>query len=537
MLWARAFGLATLVTLGLLAAAVRAEFRVERVVGGLNQPTYVTQAPGDSSSLYIVERQGPNFDAGRILKYDFASRTSNVFLDFAGNDFTADGGVLAMAFHPNFETNGKFYVTTSFNGGAHNLRNRVQEFRVGAGAPALQRTLLEYDNLLNPFHTVNWVGFDPTATGDARDYMIVTLGDGGTQANEPGFVNHSQDLSQVYGKILRIDVSDGLDAYPSDPDKNFGIPSSNPYAGDGNPNTLGEVYASGIREPFRASFDRLNGDFYFGDVGFNTYEEINFLKAGTSGQDYGWAKREGTIPAPTPHGGAQGESIDPIFQRHHNTGNFSFTGGIVYRGPVTELQGQYFFAEFVSGRLYSGVFDRNTNPSSFNGNNLANFRERTTEFEQLVTGGADIRNITAFGEDLAGNMYIVKFGNSFFPPNGQGEIFRIVPGSAITLGDLNFDSEIDEVDYALFLAGSYADLSQLDQDAAYQRGDLDGDLDNDHLDFRLFKQEYIAANGAGAWDSLATQVPEPSVVVLASVLIAISVARRGRRSLLRNFDI
>src|SRR5262245_33498651 len=102
---------------------------------------FVAQAPGDNSSLYIVERQGPTGGAGRILIRNLASQTNQVFLDFAGNSFTGDGGVLSMVFHPDFQSNGKFYTATSFNGGVNNLRNRVQEYRMVAGVPALQRTI------------------------------------------------------------------------------------------------------------------------------------------------------------------------------------------------------------------------------------------------------------------------------------------------------------------------------------------------------------------------------------------------------------
>src|SRR5207244_812617 len=138
------------------------------------------------------------------------------------------------------------------------------------------------------------------------------LGDGGTLPEQAGFVNNSQDLSKLYGKILRVDITDGLDAYPSDPKKNFGIPPGNPFASDGDPNTLDEIYASGFREPFRGSYDRLTGDFYVGDVGNNTKEELDFIKAGTWGKDYGWARREGTIQAPDSFGGPQGTSVNPI---------------------------------------------------------------------------------------------------------------------------------------------------------------------------------------------------------------------------------
>ena len=504
--------------------------RGARGARGLNQPLFVAHARGDPSSLYIVERQGVGGTAGRILKRDLNAQTNQVFLDFAGNAFTGDGGVLSMAFHPDFQTNGKFYTATSFNGGVNNLRNRVQEYRVVAGNPVLQRTVLEYDNLLNPFHTLNMMAFDPLATGTARNFMTVLLGDGGTQAHEAGFVNHSQDLSQLYGKILRVDVSDGADAYPSDPKKNFGIPADNPFAGDGIPNTLGEVYASGFREPFRGSYDRLTGDFYVGNVGNTSREEIEFIKAGSWGGDYGWARREGTIQTAAPVGGPQGSSINPIFEFSHNTGNISITGGYVYRGPVAELQGKYFFADFVSGKVFSGQFDRNTAPGTFNGTNLANVQDRTLELESLVPGGANIQYVTAFGEDLAGNRYIVKFGNGFFPPNGQGEIFRIVPGAPLVRSDFDFDGDVDVDDWGVFLSYNGTDFSGLTPAQASARGDLDGDVDNDFADFGIFRLDFDAANGEGALHRILTEVPEPVGGTVALIAVA-AIGLRSRRSL------
>lgn len=507
-----------------------AEFHVERVASGLNQPTFIAQAPGDPSSLYIVERQGPNTNqAGRILKFDFATRTSDVFLDFTGNSFTSDGGILSMAFHPDFQTNGKFYTATAFNGGVNNLRDRVQEYRVVDGEPVLQRTLLQYDNLFNPFHTVNMMAFDPLAAGDERDYMLILLGDGGTQANQPQFVNNSQDLSQVYGKILRIDVSDGLDAYPGDPLKNFGIPDDNPFAEDGDPGTLDEIFASGFRNPYRGSYDRQTGDFFVGDVGFNVKEEVSFIKAGTSGDDFGWARREGTIENPvSAHGGPQGDSLNPIYEYDHSTGNVSVTSGYVYRGPVEELQGTYFFSDFVSGRVFTAEFDRDTDPATFNGNNLTNLQDRTTELESLIYGGGDIRNLTSFGEDLEGNLYLVKFGNDFFPPNGQGEIFRVVPGPPIVRSDLNLDGLINLTDWGLLVAGNGTDLSGLSFEQAYAKGDLDGDFDNDYFDFLLFRQDFNQANGAGALERQLAGVPEPTAAALLLLWAAILAGSWGR---------
>ena len=360
-----------------------------------------------------------------------------MFLDFAGNAFTGDGGVLSMAFHPDFQSNGKFYTATSFNGGVNNLRNRVQEYRVVGGSPVLQRTVLEYDNLLNPFHTLNMMAFDPLATARRgttwRSCSATAVRKPRTRLRQP-----RQDLSQLYGKILRVDVSDGADAYPSDPKKNFGIPADNPFAGDGNPNTLGEVYASGFREPFRGSYDRLTGDFYVGNVG-QRREEIEFIKAGTWGGDYGWARREGTIQTSGAAGGPQGtpsirSSNSPIARATLRSPAVTSIAG-QWRAPGNVLLRRFRIRQDLFGRVRSqhgalGVQRRQSRQ----------LQDRTVELESLVSGGADIRYITAFGEDLAGNLYIVKFGNGFFPPNGQGEIFRIVPGAPIVRSDFDLEA-------------------------------------------------------------------------------------------------
>ena len=188
---------------------------------------------------------------------------------------------------------------------------------------------------------------------------------------------------------------------------------------------------TGFRSPWRASFDRQTGDLYVGDVGFNSKEEISFNKndAGfNSGRDYGWSLREGTIANPEPgHGGPSPGSLNPIYERDHNDFN-SITGGYVYRGPVEELQGKYFFADFVTGRIMSFEFDRDTDPATFNGSTagISDVTDMTALLRSRIIGGGSITNPVSFGEDHAGNLYIVKFGDGFFPPLGTGEIYQIV---------------------------------------------------------------------------------------------------------------
>ena len=264
----------------------------------------------------------------------------------------------------------------------------------------------------------------------------------------------SQNLGDVKGKVLRVDVAGG-DAYAADASKNFALPPTNPLVAAGTANgttQLGEVYLSGLRNPWRASFDRATGDMYIGDVGEATYEEVNFLKAGTNDaaatpRDFGWPQREGTGNGPTP--GPSTGSLNPIRQRTHAQGDFSVTGGYLYRGPIAELQGKYIYGDFVAQRLYALDFDRNTDPATFDGAR-GTWTDMTTAFNALVVDPTDssytaalagqlfgVDRLVSFGEDNAGNLYIVDFGYgtdtfSGHPPAGRDEIFRfsVVPEPA-----------------------------------------------------------------------------------------------------------
>jgi hypothetical protein len=615
----------------------RADYAVERVLGGLNQPMYVTQAPGDNGSLYIVERNDGGNQLGRIRKYNLETQALTTFLDVTGS-IVSDGGLLSMTFHPEFQSNGRFYVVTN-----NNRINGLDEYRVVGGAPQLQRRLLQYQNLDNVFHTMNQALFRP---GGNNNELFVTTGDGGTQADDPDF---SQALiespTSPYGKVLKVDLS-----------QPFMTPASAPGPGTGV-----SVVALGIRNPYRSSFDRQTGDFYFGDVGFNTAESVDFIPssqfANTAAPplDYGWTDREGTAETEAPFAGGPGSpgDINPIFDYAHSGqplphpspfSGQSVTGGYVYRGPVPEFQNRYFFSDFINGNIYSGTFNPTTNPAAFNGTNLTGVQSHTVDFENRVGGGANIQYVTSFGEDNAGNLYIVKFGNAFFPPLGQGEIFRVLPvlsgsvslqinrdtgeitlanptgsdvqfssltitsavgaiepsaltpitghydengngaidandawmvnsaagnhvqfseattGDAGVLGageqivlspgggwlrsptedlfasvllpggnvlnatvtysgnggnpflrsDLDFNGAINVADWSIFVANSFGSLAGLSRAQSYALGDLDGDGDNDHTDFRLFKSDYNAVNGSGAFDSQVLGVPEPA---------------------------
>jgi glucose/sorbosone dehydrogenase len=339
-------------------------------------------------------------------------------------------------------------------------------FKTPGQVLATVRTILRYSNLLQNNHTVDWIGFDPNAAGAERNYLYISTGDGAFGAsytNAAGMLRRpSQSPNDVKGKILRVDVAD--DFYVSDTNKNYGIPASNPLpaynaANPGSPiNGLGEVYVTGVRNGYRVSFDRATSDMYWGDVGETAYEEVNFLKAGAnvSGPpvDYGWPQLEAThnsnvsgAPHTTINPFTGVTSFYPIREYPASVGEAAI-GGYVYRGPIPELQGKYFYADFVSAKIWMLEFDRNTDPSTFNGANgiltdvtalwNALVMDPTTNNYKgdlsLATGNG-LDHIVSFGEDNLGNLYVVDFGfgtgfEGQYTANA-GEIFKLVPGGPV----------------------------------------------------------------------------------------------------------
>ncbi|QDV78713.1 PQQ-dependent sugar dehydrogenase [Botrimarina mediterranea] len=475
-------------TLALVVCAGRldAAYTVERVVSGLNQPTYMTQAPGDNNHLYIVERTEPGGSSlGRVLAYNQLTKTSTTFLDLAGT-VQADGGLLSMTFHPDYQSNGLFYTVSNVSG-----VNGLDEWKSVGGVPQVQRRLYEYQNLSNVFHTMNEAFFRPGGSGAE---LFLTTGDGGTQANEPTFdPSLIEDPTSPYGKVVKIDLTGDF---------------ATPAAGPSHPDV--DLVALGLRNPYRSSFDRETGDFYIGDVGFNAVEEVNFIPAShfenpaATPIDFGWTSREGTIATIGGSAGGPGSpsDVDPIYEYAHHGGiplghtsdfnGASITGGYVYRGPVEELQGRYFLTDFTAQRIYSGEFDTTTPAAGYNGDNFTDVQRHDIEFEELLDDGTVLQYLTSFNEDNFGNLYMVKFGNSFFPPEGQGEIFRIVP-----LGDDQIELVVDRDTGAVTLQNSATTVLDIQSIAlssavgAISPSDLtpvtglrdaDGDMSVDHND-------------------------------------------------------
>lgn len=435
----------------------------KRVASGLSRPLYVTVPQGDTDRLFIVEQHTGRI---KILNLNTGLINSTPFLDIDGLATGNEQGLLGLAFHPNYSTNGFFYVNFNDSSGTTNIRR----YQVSAGSPDIAdagsgTTIMTYSQPYSN-HNGGWVGFGPDG------FLYISSGDGGS-GDDPG--NRAQDITnQKLGKILRIDVN--ADDFPGDPTRNYAIPSSNPFVG-----TTGddEIWAYGLRNPWRPSFDRLTGDFYIADVGQNQREWINFQPASSAGgENYGWRVMEGTqcnfandtLPCNDP------SFTPPIHEYLHigaPDGGHSITGGYVYRGRITELRGIYFFADYVSNQIWSFRFD---------GTNKTEFMNRTT---QLSPDVSSIGSISSFGEDAAGNLYIVDLG---------GEVFNIVCEPTF-IGDFDEDCDVDMADFAMLALAWLTKPGDAKWNPAYDISnpndgiidmlDLDAFIDNWLADFRL----------------------------------------------------
>lgn len=375
---------------------------LQRVATGLDSPLFATAAPNDPNRLFIAER------SGTIRAIDLTTDTlvSTPVISIPGLSTVGEQGLLGLAFDPDFATNGYFYVNANTPGGefGNGVTNIIRYTMSGSPSTSLSAdlgsatTIMTIDRPVTN-HNGGWIGFSPKNDG----YLYISSGDGGT-ANDPN--NNAQNLNSPLGKILRIDPS--REASPSVP---YTIPSDNPFVGDAG--ARGEVWAYGVRNPFRASFDRLTGDFIMGDVGQGAFEEVNFQFAGSlGGENYGWRILEGTEPTPGIND-PQSPDFDPtnpVFQIAHDGLSRSITGGYVYRGPDPEFFGKYIFGDFVTGQVWALNFDV-SDPDLFNGNNISNLELISDRF--LANLGS-LDSIVSFGEDSLGNLYLVDFDGDVF---------------------------------------------------------------------------------------------------------------------------
>lgn len=363
-------------------------FHVRRIASGMSAPIFATGLPDGSGRVVIVERAGRirviNPATGVFEANDFLNITSQI-------DTNGEKGLLSIAFSPNFVVDRTFYL--HMNPSASNI-SEIRKYQVTAANLAVADTTTADTILTVP---------QPSATNhkggtlmfDNAGRLLISLGDGGSTPET------AQDANNLRGKILRIDPS--TDAFPADASRDYAIPPSNPFATSGG---APEVFAMGLRNPFRMSFDRVTGDLFIGDVGQSTIEEVDRVPASQSGIiNFGWAQREGSLSY---LGGADSAAFTlPVTEYGRSVGT-TVTGGVVYRGPIEDLQGQYIFADFGSNAQWSVPIASLVIGSVLPSTSLTS---RNTAFAPN-TGTVD--SIVNFGTDNAGNVYFVDIGGEVF---------------------------------------------------------------------------------------------------------------------------
>lgn len=337
------------------------------VASGLNSPLFATAPASDSSRLFIVEKDG----VIKVMLNGLLNPTP--FLDITDRTLSGDErGVLGLAFHPNYAQNGYFFVeyTAQPDG-----RLRLSRFSKSSNdvADTAETVLLEVPHPLSN-HNGGMIAFGPDG------YLYVGNGDGGGSGDTG---NRAQNADSLLGKMLRIDV----DSVP------YAVPPDNPFVA---PDTARhEIWAFGVRNPWRWSFDRVTGDLFIADVGQNAREEIDWQSAGSAGgQNYGWRLKEG-FSCYNPSSGCDplGVLTDPITQYLHTGGRCSITGGYVYRGcAIPEAYGHYFYGDYCTGEIFS---------FRYAGNTILDSTDRTAAL------GVDPFDLASFGEDARGELYIV----------------------------------------------------------------------------------------------------------------------------------
>lgn len=350
------------------------QYQLVEIASGFQRPVFVTGAGDGSGRLFIEDQEG------RIWVMIDGQLQAEPFLDVRSliSRDANERGLLGLAFHPQYVENGFFFINYTDRSG----NTVVARYTVSADSPSVADadSALTLLNIRQPYpnHNGGYLGFGPDG------YLYIGMGDGGS-AGDPDY--NGQTPSTLLGKILRIDVDNPAG------DKAYGIPTDNPYTI--NPLLAPEVWAWGLRNPWRMSFDRETGDLYFGDVGQNQWEEVNFQPADSpGGENYGWNIMEGSYRysgEPVKDG-----LVPPFAEYSHAEGGCSVTGGYVYRGEMlTDLTGVYLFADYCSGLVWSSYRD------------AADIWQTNLFLDTGMT-------VSSFGEDEAGELYVIDHSGSIY---------------------------------------------------------------------------------------------------------------------------
>ena len=365
------------------------------IADGFKKPLFITSHPENSKFLYVVEQ------AGKIIIINNGKKLDEPFLDITDRVVRPgrpgdERGLLGFAFHPDYAKNKKFYVNYINDDGF----TIVSEFSAQSNLNANSLSERTVFNLKQPYgnHNGGHMQFGPD------NYLYISIGDGGKRGDP---LNAGQDLNTLFGKILRIDVN----KVP------YGIPKSNPYYGQKN--KRGEIWAWGFRNVWRFSFDRKIGDIYYGDVGQNKWEEINYEPYNSKGgNNYGWRIMEAS-KCYNPEKNCDEKGLTLPIHEYPNDANYmvvlgggsqtnsdgcSVTGGYVYRGSkIKGLNGYYIFGDYCSGNIWTFkvINDKATS--------LTN---RTKEIN--LGNGEFTTYISSFGEDADGELYIVEYNGGIY---------------------------------------------------------------------------------------------------------------------------
>jgi Ca2+-binding RTX toxin-like protein len=347
----------------------------------------------DKGFVYAVSK-----DDGKIYRVNESTGSKSLFLDIPDDKIGSGGerGVLGMAFHPDYAENSRFFVyMTNADGDIV-----VEEYSRKTGATPkaeFSQTILTVPHPDHDNHNGGSIRFGPDGM------LYLGLGDGGGGGDPNG---NAQNVHSLLGKILRIDIDH--DGFPQDDGKNYAIPSDNPFVGKSGAD---EIWATGMRNPWRFSFDSKTGDFYIGDVGQNALEEVNVVAAGTKGVlNFGWNYREGDQS----YTGTPPKNVvftDPVFTYSHNGSSASITGGVVHH-RADGLDGNYIFSDFITGKLYTlHMVD----------GKAVDVDERSDQLR-----GDPVSQIVSYAEGSNGDLLALSLG---------GQIIRLTPGKTAGDGD------------------------------------------------------------------------------------------------------
>ena len=367
------------------------------LVGELTRPILVTQPPGETERLFVVEKNGfvRVLQDGELLPDPFLD------LEEESSEQGGEMGLLGLAFHPGYAENRRFYVYYSAIADGQHI-SRIAEYTALADDPdiadvASERVLLEFDQP-EQNHNGGHLAFG------SDNFLYIGTGDGGGAGDAHGANGNGQNLNTLLGKMLRIDV-DGTGAGPYD---NYAIPAGNMTTGGALP----ELWSYGLRNPWRYSFDPCTGDMYIADVGQNALEEVNFEPAQLGGRNYGWRLMEAD-ECFNPDSGCDAEEQNltlPVASYPRNAGR-SITGGFVYRGSaIPELRGTYLYADFETSRFFALRMQDGAVASPH------------ADITDNINPDTEVQGISSFGQDTAGNLYVVELGDG---GDGAGAIYRI----------------------------------------------------------------------------------------------------------------